>query len=832
MATIKNEFDYIQEARSQLAEALVNKFGVREQDILNTDGSIKSTGLWASNSDGSKNYLKRLHDWVTLVTATNVHTDASLTFKDNGRGDEVGTTFNGSVAKSISYNSIGAAPVGHTHTTKIETSTGTSQIALAYGGKYKLTAGGTTYVFTMPSSDNTWRPIGTGANDAAAGNHIHKNLIIKWGTGNTEDTDLFTYNGSTAKTIDLNIPISQLFTNFSNVGSQTTRITIGGVTKDLKIDADTIDGYHAKSRTNKPWGAIPVIGTDGVIELGCYIDLHYDNTTGSDYSTRLQVSGNHNNIVNLPSATGTLALTSQIPNVTDYYWADQKVSNSSNAATSPTVALLKATTGVQIGSTTDYGWYLSSSRICAGKNAAKGINVGSLLVSNAWSDSSKVPTNGIYSEGNISAAGFVKASSSDSYVLLGGGGHKALSDFSRSHNHPYLPLTGGTMTGAINFYNTNAKLAFGSLTQSPITGYEAPYLSTNGVGIYSRYEDGSDEGAIIITEDTCVIYNSADTGWNFQVMDTDLGKDMSNDATRSFGVNQNHQAWSLEGFVKNGSSNNYVLLGGGGHKLVSDFATKNWVTNNYYSVLEMSENYYNIVNIDSMFDDFLPKSGGTVTGTLNVKDLVVNPRIYESSKTDSHLVFQAFMVNNNTKRAHNYGYGADVITFGKGWTEMTPEYLYYNGYIHTTKHMRIKDVLLSYDPSNNTLNLRGVSGQTVHLASTGTVYAMHFYENSDIRYKKILRNLSIDSNTIANLPLFDFEWTENNSIGTGTSAQAVQQILPNLVSGTDKLTLDYGVLGTIAGVAACKELVSQKSEIEMLKDRVKQLEQQLKMYNG
>ena len=44
----------------------------------------------------------------------------------NGKGDEVGTTFNGSVAKSISYNSIGAAPVGHTHTTKIEVSTGTS----------------------------------------------------------------------------------------------------------------------------------------------------------------------------------------------------------------------------------------------------------------------------------------------------------------------------------------------------------------------------------------------------------------------------------------------------------------------------------------------------------------------------------------------------------------------------------------------------------------------------------------------------------------------------------------------------------------------------------
>lgn len=154
---------------------------------------------------------------------------------------------------------------------------------------------------------------------------------------------------------------------------------------------------------------------------------------------------------------------------------------------------------------------------------------------------------------------------------------------------------------------------------------------------------------------------------------------------------------------------------------VSGFATEDWVTSNYYNLQEMDENYYNADEIDSMFGDFLPKSGGTVTGTLNVKDLVVNPRIYESSKSDSHLVFQAYMVNNNTKRAHNYGYGADVITFGKGWTEMTPEHLYYNGYIHTTEYMRIKDILLSYDPSNNTLNLRGVSGQTVHLALNGKV---------------------------------------------------------------------------------------------------------------
>ena len=169
-----------------------------------------------------------------------------------------------------------------------------------------------------------------------------------------------------------------------------------------------------------------------------------------------------------------------------------------------------------------------------------------------------------------------------------------------SHSHDYLPLAGGTMTGDINLSSTNAKLAFGSLSTSPVTGYKAPSLQSNGVGIYSRYGGSSDEGAIIITEDTCVIYNSADTGWNFQVMDKDLGTDMTNDATRSFGVNQNHQAWSLAGFVKSGSSDGYVLLGGGGHKALSDFS--------------MSHSH-----------PYLPLAGGTCTGNIYA------PAFYESS---------------------------------------------------------------------------------------------------------------------------------------------------------------------------------------------------------
>lgn len=43
----------------------------------------------------------------------------------------------------------------HTHTLSIASDTGTNQLTLAYGTKYKLTAGGSTFIFTMPTSDNT-----------------------------------------------------------------------------------------------------------------------------------------------------------------------------------------------------------------------------------------------------------------------------------------------------------------------------------------------------------------------------------------------------------------------------------------------------------------------------------------------------------------------------------------------------------------------------------------------------------------------------------------------------------------------------------------------------
>lgn len=115
--------------------------------------------------------------WQTLVLTSTAYTDGynsgkrsiDLLFKDPGatstrstlsvvvpNADTTNPGFMSSADKtkldSITMtNGVIDASVLPSHTTSIATSTGTNQITLAHGSKYAITAGGTSYVFTMPS---------------------------------------------------------------------------------------------------------------------------------------------------------------------------------------------------------------------------------------------------------------------------------------------------------------------------------------------------------------------------------------------------------------------------------------------------------------------------------------------------------------------------------------------------------------------------------------------------------------------------------------------------------------------------------------------------------
>lgn len=102
---------------------------------------------------------------------------------------------------------------------------------------------------------------------------------------------------------------------------------------NISGNADTLDGYHAQYANSKPWGTIPAISPSGYMDVGKSFEFHYDNTTGLDYSTILACTGNHKNLVNLPSASGTLALTTD------------NVASSSKWATPRTITLTGSVTG-------------------------------------------------------------------------------------------------------------------------------------------------------------------------------------------------------------------------------------------------------------------------------------------------------------------------------------------------------------------------------------------------------------------------------------------------------------------------------------------------------
>ena len=113
-------------------------------------------------------------------------------------------------------------------------------------------------------------------------------------------------------------------------------------------------------------------------------------------------------------------------------------------------------------------------------------------------------------------------------------------------------------------------------SNSPLKGIKLPDLQSDAIGLFSKVGNGFDEGGIILSEDTCVIYNSFDTGWGLSVRDKNLNEtDISSDDTVAFGIRDTYKLYSRGGFEKKDSSDDYVLLGGGGHSKITDLSVAN-----------------------------------------------------------------------------------------------------------------------------------------------------------------------------------------------------------------------------------------------------------------
>lgn len=128
---------------------------------------------------------------------------AALTFSNAGTGVASGTTYNGSTARTISYNSVGAAAASHTHTKEEITDFNHNHDDRYYTESEvdaKLAAKQDTH--THPYLPENTLYAGSASKGGPA-NSVANKLTIQLNSGSTEGTNKFTYDGAAVKSVNI-----------------------------------------------------------------------------------------------------------------------------------------------------------------------------------------------------------------------------------------------------------------------------------------------------------------------------------------------------------------------------------------------------------------------------------------------------------------------------------------------------------------------------------------------------------------------------------------------------------------------------------------------------
>ena len=270
----------------------------------------------------------------------------------------------------------------------------------------------------------------------------------------------------------------------------------------------TSDGYrlvydtYLGSASNKP---VSYDNANGIITLfkgkygtsnQCVSQLAFPNTTRMYF--RYASTGSF-------SSWYTIAYTSDIKDPANYYWANVKVSASSNSGTSPTFNTCYTSNWFRSTGNTGWysesyggGWYMTDStwiRTYGSKSVYQNtgqIRTDGYLVTNGGiTVGATSPNNGTYKShvtGNSWSSGYIRAGAgfyhnsvnSNSYVLLAGGSYKSLADFAKGNagaSNRGVYVTNGTVT-AMTYY-LNATINSGA------SGKLAYYRGINSIDDYT-----------------------------------------------------------------------------------------------------------------------------------------------------------------------------------------------------------------------------------------------------------------------------------------------------------------------------------------------------------
>lgn len=129
--------------------------------------------------------------------------------------------------------------------------------------------------------------------------------------------------------------------------------------------------------------------------------------------------------------------------------------------------------------------------------------------------------------------------------------------------------------------------------------------------------------------------------------------------------------------------------------------------------------------------------------------------------------------------------------------------------------------------SQNSTGVTTYSNSNVYIQSNSIYTLGGFYETSDARLKEFGNDIDVDLTKLSQLPKKYFTWkdSDDKNIHIGTSAQAVQEIYPELVSENENGTLS--VAYDKLSIVALKAIDKLNEEITTLKDKNKELEDRI-----
>lgn len=195
--------------------------------------------------------------------------------------------------------------------------------------------------------------------------------------------------------------------------------------------------------------------TDGSWDFGeCHTDSNWNNIPVLSYVTDSNFNSGNNTTtyqIKFPLASGTVALTSNIPNPTNYYWANVKISASSSTTTSPTFSNVYLGNSLYLnnrGSNSIYNGPTDSANGVGGPlnnlvfSSWYGVSFTTSYAGLPYTNKNAVSINcraGQLYAREVWANGFMHTGhNNNDAVLLAGGGYKTLKDFiflNKSYNY-------------------------------------------------------------------------------------------------------------------------------------------------------------------------------------------------------------------------------------------------------------------------------------------------------------------------------------------------------------------------------------------------------------